>query len=195
MISAKEHYILSYYRAGELSGSLLMGRLAMHTSIDSIRIPLTRHCMEEAKHAWMWTQTIEQLGMKPLKVSDTFQSEYGRAFGIPKSTLEILCLAHVLERRVVSLFEKHLERPDTHPLVQETLKAMIAQGNEHLGWVWDVLDGRSNSHKEGLLAKTLERVEEIDEELFSRMVTKSPFDEYYGESSQDNMLRHLAVSG
>lgn len=195
MITAKEHYILSYYRAGELSGALLMGRLAMHTSIDAIRIPLTRHCMEEAKHAWLWTQTIESLGLRPLKVADTFQSEYGRRFGIPKSTLEILCLAHVLERRVVSLLQKHRERPDTHPAVLHTLDTMIEQGNEHLVWVWDMLDGRSNSHKEGLLSRTLGRVEKIDEELFSNMITKSPFDEYFGEQTEDAVMRHLAFSG
>ena len=93
MISAKEHYILSYYRAGELSGSLLMGRLAMHTTIDAIRIPLTRHCMEEAQHAWLWTQTIEKLGMRPLKVTDTFNRNTAAHSEFRKALLRY-CVSH-----------------------------------------------------------------------------------------------------
>jgi hypothetical protein len=66
MITNDELYVLSYYRAGELAGSVLFGRLALHTAIDHVRAPLTRHCMEEAEHAWLWTKTIEDLGHTPL---------------------------------------------------------------------------------------------------------------------------------
>ena len=103
MISNEELYILSYYRAGELAGSILFGRLAFHTEVDSLRSPLTHHCLEEAEHAWVWTKAIKDLGGTPIKVTHTYQTEYGRAFGMPKNILEVLCLTQVLEKRVFAL--------------------------------------------------------------------------------------------
>ena len=63
MLSAEELHILSFYRASELAGSMLLGKLALHTNHDHLRVPLTEQCLEEAKHAWMLTQTIDKLGI------------------------------------------------------------------------------------------------------------------------------------
>src|SRR3989338_9989623 len=101
MVSKEELYILSYYRAGELAGAVLFGRMAIVTDIDEIRILITKHCLEEAKHGWIWTKTIQDLGHIPLKVTNVYQTEYGKEFGMPKNTLEILCLTQVLEKRVL----------------------------------------------------------------------------------------------
>ena len=47
MISRDELEVLSFYRASELAGSVLFGRLALQTTIDELRGPLTRHCLED----------------------------------------------------------------------------------------------------------------------------------------------------
>ena len=80
-ISENELWLLSYYRESELAGALLMGRLARETDDDDLRVRLTEHCAEEARHAWAWTETILKVGGSPKHVSETYQSRYHAAVG------------------------------------------------------------------------------------------------------------------
>lgn len=174
-ISDQELYLLSFYRASELAGSMLFGRLAFHTTVDDIRAPLTRHCLEEAQHAWMWTETITRLGRTPLKVTRTYQTEYGREFGLPRDTLEILCLTQVLEKRVVTHFDAHLRAPGTHPLIGETLRTMIADEAGHIGWVRAKLDEYAERGGRDRLDTMMARLEEIDRRAYERLAVDSPY--------------------
>jgi len=91
-ISENELWLLSYYRASELAGGLLMGRLASETDDDDLRVRLTEHCAEETRHAWAWTECILKVGGTPKKVSETYQSRYHAAVGNPTNLLEVLAL-------------------------------------------------------------------------------------------------------
>jgi hypothetical protein len=179
MLSDDELYVLSYYRAGELAGSVLFGRIALHTTIDAVRVPLTRHCLEEAEHAWLWTRTIQDLGCQPLKVTQTYQTEYGREFGMPKNMLEIFCLTQILERRVLTHFKAHLEKPGTHPRVQETLRKMIDDEEGHIGWIWDELEAYSREHGESEVKETMEALQDIDKRVYAKLAQQKPFKEYF----------------
>ena len=179
MLSHDDLYILSYYRAGELAGSVLFGRIALHTTVDTIRAPLTKHCLEEAEHAWLWTRTIEQLEHTPLSVTRTYQTEYGREFGMPRNTLEVLALTQVLERRVLRHFRRHLERPGTDPIVKATLLRMIDDETSHIGWVWKALQSYSRTHGNDLVEDTMSRLQEIDRRVYDRLSTESPFRGYF----------------
>src|SRR5437588_13047171 len=82
-ITENELWLLSYYRESELAGRLLMGRLAQQTGDDDLRIRLTEHCAEVARHAWAWTHCIVRVGGTHRKVSETYQSRYHAAVGNP----------------------------------------------------------------------------------------------------------------
>jgi len=169
-ISEQELYILSFYRASELAGGLLFGKIAFHTEIDELRIPLTRHAAEEVEHGWLWTKAIMDLGLVPLKVTETYQSEYGKEFGMPTSLLEILCLTQVLEKRVVQHFAEHLKKPNLHPVIAKTLHDMVEDETYHLDWIKKKLDAHSekNGHEEvDLLMK---RLHEVDEIVYNRIM-------------------------
>ncbi len=181
MISDDDLYVLSFYRASELAGSMLFGRLAFHTTIDEIRAPLTRHCMEEAEHAWLWTETITRLNRAPLKVTSTYQTEYGREFGLPKDTLELLCLTQVLEKRVVTHFERHLRATGTHALVRKTLQRMIDDEAGHIGWVRAKLDEYASSGHEARLHVLMARLEEIDRNAYQRLALDSKYARLFAE--------------
>jgi rubrerythrin len=190
MLTDDELYVLSYYRAGELAGSVLFGRIALHSTIDSVRIPLTRHCLEEAEHAWLWTQTIKELGHVPVRVTETYQTEYGREFGMPRNMLEVFCLTQTLERRVLAHFGRHLERPGTHPLVLKTLQKMIDDEEGHLGWIWAELEKYGKEHGRQEVEATMERLKTIDERVYRRMSAQSPFKEYFAFEGGDHAERH-----
>lgn len=169
-IDENELWILSYYRASELAGALVMGRLASQTDDDDLRVHLTEHCSEEAHHAWLWTRTILDVGGTPWRVSETYQSRYYDAIGPPTTVLEVLALTQVFERRVVKHFRDHLRRPETHPSVQRTLERMIADEAGHIGWVKERLDSWASAVGETAVTETLRRFTEVDQRVYAGLV-------------------------
>ena len=180
MISSEEHYILSYYRASELAGSLLMGRMAFHTTIDELRAPLTHHCAEEAEHAWLWTKTIKDLGLTPLKVTTTYQTELGKEFGMPTSIIEVLCLTQVFEKTVLKHFAKHLQTPHTHERIKQTLKKMLDDEVGHIGWIRKKLDEYSKKNGAAEVDALMSRIEEIDIKIYQKLIAIPEYKHFFG---------------
>lgn len=180
-ISEDELYVLSFYRASELAGSMLFGRLAFHTTIDELRAPLTRHCLEEAEHAWLWTQTIQELGHTPLRVTQTYQAEYSRELGLPQDTLELLCLTQVLEKRVLVHFRQHLEQPGTHELIRRALQQMLDDEVGHIGWVRQKLDAYAaeGPEQQGRLEASMARIEAVDQRAWERLALESRYRRFF----------------
>ncbi len=177
MISDTERYILSYYRACELAGARLFAKLAFVTEIDDIRTPLTHHCLEEAEHAWLWTKTLRDLGATPEKVTQTYQTEYGKEYGMPSTALEILCLTQVFERRTLKHFKEHRDMEDVHPRVREALQEMIEDEEGHLSWVRERLDEYEDQEE---IESTMEEFLEVDENVYKRLREQEPFNSYFG---------------
>ena len=165
-ISENDLWILSYYRESELAGSLVMGRLARETDDDDLRVHLTEHCAEEAMHAWLWTETILNVGGTPKRVAETYQARYYAEIGTPTSLLEILALTQVFERRVIKHFRAHLKWPNTHPVVAATLQRMIEDEVGHISWVKDRLDRYAAEKGEAVVAETMRRFTEIDQRVY-----------------------------
>ena len=166
-ISENELWLLSYYRESELAGALLMGRLARETDDDDLRVRLTEHCAEEARHAWAWTECILNVGGTPKKVSETYQSRYHAAVGNPTNLLEVLALTQIFERRVVRHFRAHQSWPGTHPQIKRTLQQLIEEEAGHIRWVKDRLDAYAATNGEAVVTEMMERYKRIDEEVYN----------------------------
>lgn len=172
-------YVLSYYRACELAGSLLFGKIAFHTSVDAYRHRLTAHYLEEANHAWLWGETIRKLGHVPLRVTQTYQGEYGKRYGMPQSMLEVFCLTQVFERRTMDHFTHHLELPDVHEEVGATLRQMIEDEEQHLDWIAQELESYSAKHGEERVTELMDRLTAIDAEVYDALLQEEPFSSYF----------------
>ena len=168
-ISENELWLLSYYRESELAGALLMGRLARETDDDDLRVRLTEHCAEEARHAWAWTECILNVGGTPRKVSETYQSRYHAAVGSPSNLLEVLALTQIFERRVVRHFRAHLSWPGTHPEIKRTLQQLIEDEADHIRWVKDRLDDYAATNGEVVVKEMMERFKRIDEDVYNEL--------------------------
>lgn len=179
MISQEELYILSFYRASELAGALLFGRMAMHTDVEELRIPLTEQCSEEAKHSWLITETLQKLGYIPLKVTDTFQVEVAKEFGMPKNVLEILCLTQIFEVRVLEHYIKHSKLRGLNPIIKKTLEEMIEDESGHVSWIEKELKKYAKEHGKAKVEKVLARVRKVDQKVFNKLSKSSPFKEYF----------------
>lgn len=182
MLSQQELYVLSYYRACELEGAILFGKLAFHTTIDEYRGPLTRHCLEEAEHAWVWTKVIQNLGSVPTKVTQTYQTEYGKLFGMPASILEIFCLTQVFEKRTLDHFTKHLQVQGTDPVIKKALQKMIEDESGHIGWIKTELD-KYERETPGRVESVMHKIEEMDRAVYKRISQSDPYKTYFGNQA------------
>jgi demethoxyubiquinone hydroxylase (CLK1/Coq7/Cat5 family) len=149
-ITDRELTVLNFYRASELQGGLILGRLVQHVRDPDLILRLTAHSAEEVLHAQLWTETIVDVGGRPTPTADTYQSRYAGVIGTPTSLLEVLALTQVFERGVYRHFVAHLRRPGTHPRVQATLRRMLADERGHLSWVKEWLDRQTGSRRSAI---------------------------------------------
>ena len=168
-LQPEEVWVLSYYRASELAGALLFGRLARRTTDGELAVFLTEHFAEEAQHAWLWTDTLRRLGHRPIAITETYQSRYAREIGLPTSMPKILALTRVFEERIYHHFSLHARRKDTHPLVRETLLRMLRDEDGHLDWVRTKL---AEYEANGLvdLAALARTYQEADERIYGDVI-------------------------
>jgi len=169
-VSDNDIWILSYYRESELAGALVMGRLSQEAEDDALRAKLTEHCAEEARHASLWSDTIQALGAQPRRVRETYQSRYQARLGAPRSMLDVLALTQVFERRVVRHFTAHLSWPGTHPVIAETLRTMIADEAGHISWVRDWLNEYAAMHGKAVVHAKLREYEAVDREIYAEVM-------------------------
>lgn len=146
-ITDRELTLLNFYRASELQGGLILGRLVQHVRDPDLILRLTAHSAEEVLHAQLWTETIVDVGGQSRPTTDTYQSRYAAVIGTPTSLLEVLALTQVFERGVYRHFMAHLRRPGTHPRIQATLRRMLADERGHLSWVKQWLDRQTGSRR------------------------------------------------
>lgn len=145
--SARERWLLAFYRNSELHGALLMGRLARRFEDAALAAHMTRHCATEARHAAMLTEAIAGLGARLDLDTGTIQDRYGEAGGIPTALTDLLVLSEVLEKRVLASYRAHLGRANVSPVVRDTLEAIVREMEEeedgtdpHAGWIDRALD-------------------------------------------------------
>ena len=138
----RELTLLNFYRASELQGGLMLGRLVEHVRDPELILRLTEHSAEEVMHAQLWTETIVAVGGRPRPTSDTYQSRYAAAIGTPDVALEVLhsrrCSSAACTGTsfVICAGRVRIRR------VQATLRRMLDDERGHLSWVKEWLDTR-----------------------------------------------------
>jgi demethoxyubiquinone hydroxylase (CLK1/Coq7/Cat5 family) len=151
-VTQQEMALLNFYRASELHGGLLLGRVVGRARDPEIVLALTRHAAEEVRHAEYWTETMLDLGGRPRPVRATYQERYAAAVGPVTSLVDVLALTQVFERRVYRHFLDHLARDGTHERVRVTLRTMIDEEKDHLDWVKRWLDAEAERRPERVAA-------------------------------------------
>jgi bacterioferritin (cytochrome b1) len=168
-ISLRELALLNFYRASELHGGLVLGRLVEHVRDPELILRLTAHSAEEVLHAQLWTETIIAVGGRPAPTSDTYQARYAATIGIPTSIVEVLTLTQVFERSVYRHFIAHLRRPMTHPHVQATLRRMLDDERGHLSWVKEWLERQTGARRAAVPA-LMRRYAAVDEAIHAQLM-------------------------
>ncbi|MEO7836506.1 MAG: ferritin-like domain-containing protein [Acidimicrobiales bacterium] len=171
-LSEDELFVLSFYRSSEINGALFFGRLARALKPGPVQHDLSKHFADEAQHAWYWTDCIDRLGSRPLKLADAYQDRYLEAAGLPMNMMEVLAITLVFERRVINQYAKHLAVPGLHHEVAGTIDRIMEDERWHVQWVRDALaDHESRFGKEHVEA-TLRRYREADREVYAQALVE-----------------------
>jgi hypothetical protein len=127
--------LYSYYRDGELRGSNLLYRLLRLLPDGESQIALSQHLADETRHAWLWTQRIQELGAEPLRVEDGYQVRIGRRAGLPRHPVDLLALTAVVEQRALRRYHEHLRRSGVPERTVEVLRAVSQDEGWHIEWI------------------------------------------------------------
>jgi len=171
-LSDDELWVLSYYRTSEINGSLFFGRLARTLKPSPIQHDLTKHFADEAQHAWYWTDCLDRLGTRPLKMSDAYQDQYLEAAGLPVNLMEIMAITLVFERRVINQYAKHLAAPGVRLEVKDTIDRIMDDERWHVQWVRDALTGMEDRFGKDHIAETLRRYKQADREVYANTLAE-----------------------
>ena len=178
-LTERELWLVNFYRNSELHGSLLMGRLARTLKDQTLLVEATAHCATEARHATMLSRAIAAAGGSLDPAIPPIQEAYSTEGGVPATLVEILVLSETLERRVREGYHRHLRQESAHPLVRETLEAIVSEmeakrGAEHAGWIDTAIEGMNAAEVEA--ARTKWR--EVDRRVADRI--ERSLDERFG---------------
>jgi bacterioferritin (cytochrome b1) len=165
-LTSEDEWLLSFYRTSEISGALFFGRIARSLKPGPTQRDMTRHFADEAQHARYWTNCIEDLGARALKLDAAYQDQYISAVGLPANLMEVLAITHVFERRVVNQYARHLHVPHLHPAVKETLDRIVGDEKWHIQWVRDALRDMEPEYGKAHIDATLSRMVEADREIY-----------------------------
>ena len=175
-ITDRELTLLNFYRASELQGGLILGKLVEHVRDPELILRLTEHSAEEVMHAQLWTETIVAVGGRPRPTSDTYQARYAAVIGTPTSLLEVLVLTQVFERGVYRHFVRHLRRLGTHQRVQATLRRMLDDERGHLSWVQEWL-GRQTGARRTAIPALMRRYTAVDAAIHAQLLLDYEWEE------------------
>ncbi len=185
-----ERWLLSYYRDGELSGALFFGKMARYLPAGPIQKDLTRHFADESEHASLWTDTLYQLGYKPVKINDVYQDAYLDAAGLPINIMEILAITTVFEDRVLSQYQKHYALPGLNPQIAKTLKAIMDDEKWHILWIKKALQNLEAVYGKNEIQKKLDYYKDADNQVYQK--TKKENDQRFNFLFETNNTRDAA---
>jgi len=163
---------LNWYRQSELEGALLLGRLVRHVHDPHLVHQLTKHCADEARHAWLWQRTLATLSLPSVRIRRSYQSFYLDETAAPRRLTDVLALTHVFEHRVHRHFSDELRRPGLPDPVRRTLNVLLRDEADHLDWIARWLATQAG------VEDVLRRYRSVDERVVRRL-------EPYGERLWD----------
>ena len=171
--SKREAFVYSYYRDGEIHGSGLLYRLLKWWKDPEAQVMLSEHLADETRHAWLWTQRIQELGEQPVEIDDGYQTRIGRKAGMVRNLVDLLALTVVVEQRALRRYSEHLKREDVPPRTREVLEAVTRDEGWHVDWIRR--KGRELARQQGepeRFDRALERFRRIDREVWAELEEK-----------------------
>jgi demethoxyubiquinone hydroxylase (CLK1/Coq7/Cat5 family) len=166
-ITENDRWLLSFYRGSEIDGALFFGRIAETVRSAPLSVDIAQHFADEAKHAAIWTRCLADLDVEPLRIRDSYQSQYFHAVGAPANLMEVMAITYVFEKRVIGQYNRHLRFAGTHPRVQAALEEIIQDERWHVQYVRRAVQSMAERHGQDRVGATVARYTEADEAVYA----------------------------
>ncbi len=181
-----ERWLLSYYRMSEIDGALFFGRLCKVIRDPRIQFDLTRHFADESQHCRWWTDCMDDVGVRPMKVISSYQDAYLEAGGAPANVMEVLAVTLAFEKRVAGSYAAHLKVPVLAAPIRATLERIMKDEGWHIQWVSQALREMHAEYGAEVVEAAVDRYAAADREVYQRTLAE------YGEVVQS--LNHFRAS-
>lgn len=163
--------VFSFYREAELHGARLLLLMHAHLRDPDSQAKLTRHLADEARHAFLWTQRIADMGAVRLTVSHGYQRRLGVRLGFLRDSIDLLALTSVAETRALERYQNHAAQEGLDRNTLEVLKTVRVDETWHLAWVDAKLHEIAESRGDKARAeRALERMRAIEREVYATII-------------------------
>jgi demethoxyubiquinone hydroxylase (CLK1/Coq7/Cat5 family) len=188
-ITENDRWLLSYYRGSEIDGALFFGKVAETVRSAALSADVSQHFADEAKHAAIWTRCLTDLDVEPLRIRDSYQSQYFDTVGAPANLMEVLAVTYVFEKRVIGLYNRHLRSPGTHPRVRAALDEIMHDERWHVQYVRRAVQSMADRHGRERVDATIARYAEADDAIYAATLAE------HGERMAFALERPVAAVG
>jgi demethoxyubiquinone hydroxylase (CLK1/Coq7/Cat5 family) len=167
-----ERWLLSFYRMSEIDGALFFGRLAKVIRDPRVQFDLSRHFADESQHTRWWTDCMDEMGVRPVKVVSSYQDAYLEAGGAPANVMEVLAVTLAFEKRVAGSYAAHTKVADLAPPIRATLERIMKDEGWHIQWVSRALREMEADYGADAVAAAVERYAAADREVYRRTLAE-----------------------
>jgi demethoxyubiquinone hydroxylase (CLK1/Coq7/Cat5 family) len=167
-----ERWLLSYYRASEIDGALFFGRLCKVIRDPRVQPDLTRHFADESQHTRWWTDCMDELGVRPMKVVSSYQDAYLEAGGAPANVMEVLAVTLAFEKRVAGSYAAHTKVAGLAAPIRATLEKIMKDEGWHIHWVSKALRDMHVEYGERDVEAAIKRYADADREVYARTLAE-----------------------
>ena len=167
-----ERWLLSYYRASEIDGALFFGRLARVIRDPAVQYDLTRHFADESQHSRWWTDCMDELRIRPMKVVSSYQDAYIEAGGAPANVMEVLAVTLAFEKRVAGSYAAHARVSTIAAPIRATLQKIMKDEGWHIHWVSKALESLKPVYGADAVNAAIQRYADADREVYQRTLAE-----------------------
>ncbi|MEM3074536.1 MAG: hypothetical protein QW727_01170 [Candidatus Pacearchaeota archaeon] len=139
-----DEILLNAYAPNELLASLHLGELIRKNNDLNLRVKLSKHCYEEARHASIWYNLISKLNMPLLDTTNSKKKKsYWQYINNKEDLIEFLSALHIYELRVPFHFSIHSKFTKSQE-IKNVLIDLIKEEGPHLSWIREYLKKEIN---------------------------------------------------
>jgi len=167
-----ERWLLSFYRASEISGALFFGRLAKVIRDPRVQFDMTRHFADESNHARWWSDCMDTLGVRPTRVTASYQDAYLEEGGSPANLMEVLAVTLAFEKRVAGSYAAHTKVTELAAPIRTTLEKIMEDEGWHIQWVTKALRELEPEYGADAVAAAVKRYADADRVVYQKTLAE-----------------------